>query len=127
MAHAIALSLVGCAESSPNDAPIIDYVDAPPVVSRAGNTFAIPLSIGFHDNDNEVITRVHYRSGPSIDGVVEIASPVATRQSADVTITISAAALSLAGDTSAQRELQITVVDGRGAESQPLVQMVTLK
>jgi hypothetical protein len=114
--------LTGCSQSSPNDAPIVDYIDGPPAVSKTGGTYTIPLSIGFHDNDEEVVTHVHYHSGSSIDGIIEIPTPVPTRQSADITIVLVANERA-----SGQHALEITVIDGRGAESRPFAQVVTLE
>lgn len=119
----LGLALLGCSNDASNDAPIIDYVDAPLVVSAKGGSYAIPISIGFHDNDAEVVTRVRYRSVPSIDGFVDISTPIPTRESADVTLIIPAPAM----DAGERRELEITIIDGRGAESRPLARAVTFE
>jgi hypothetical protein len=116
-----ALAAVGCASPS-NDAPIIDYVDSPLVVTAEHGSYTIPVSLGFHDNDSEVVTRVHYRLPPSIDEIIEIKTPIPTSQSADVVIVIPAP---MPGSSDVH-QLEITIFDGRGAESLPLPREVTL-
>ena len=119
----LSLFAVGCSESAPNDAPIIDFVDSPVVVSAENGAYSIPMTIGFHDNDAEVVTRVRYRIPPAIDLVVDISGPLPTRQSADVTLVIPAGT-SGNGD---RRQVEITIIDGRGAESLPLPRTVTFE
>jgi len=146
--------MVACGEQTANDAPIIDSVEAPLVVSAKNGEYAIPVTILFHDNDGEAITRLHYRLPPDIDGIVDVPEPNPTRESAVVTIVIPAAALE--GNTplstrvddhgsdgrggSAEgghersrddarhkpRALQLMIVDGRGAESLPTSSTVIL-
>jgi hypothetical protein len=120
LALTFALFAAAC-NDPPNDAPIIDFVDAPLVVNAENGAYAIPMTIGFHDNNGEVVTHVRYRSLPSFDSVVEIRSPLPTRESAYVTLVIPAPA------AEERRELEITIIDGRGAESLPLPRVVTLK
>ena len=126
-ASALGLALSGlvgaCSGGSTNNAPIIDYVESPPSVSAVNGSYEIPMTIGFHDNDQEVVTRVRYRASQGIDGVVEIKTPIPTRQSADVTLVIPAAAMA----PGERRALEITIIDGRGAESRPLAQTVTFE
>lgn len=146
--------MVACGDQTTNDAPIIDSVDAPLVVSARNGEYAIPVTVLFHDNDGEAITRLRYRLPPDIDGMVDLPEPNPTRESALVTIVISAAALE--GNTALStrvddhgddgrggsaeggrdrsrddarhkpRSLQLSIVDGRGAESLPTSSTVTL-
>jgi hypothetical protein len=88
-----AAMLVACGDESSNAAPIIDYVEAPPVVAEQNGTYTIPVTMLFHDNDGEAITRVHYTLPPNIDGVVDVPRPNPDAQSAEVTIVIKAADL----------------------------------
>ena len=151
------LAVVACGEQTANDAPIIDSVDAPLVVTaQKDGSYAIPVTVLFHDNDGEAITRLHYRLPPDIDGMIDVPEPNPTRESALVTIVIPASALagntplSTRGDDHANdghgngnsaedgrdhsrddarhqpRSLQLTIVDGRGAESLPTSSSVTL-
>lgn len=149
------LAVVACGDQTANDAPIIDSVDAPVVVTaQKDGSYAIPVTVLFHDNDGEAITRLHYRLPPDIDGMIDVPEPNPTRESALVTIVISAAALagntplstraddhaSDGRDSSAEggrdrsrddarhqpRSLQLTIVDGRGAESLAASSTVTL-
>jgi len=117
-----AVAAVGCAAPA-NDAPIIDYADSPLVVTAEHGSYTIPVSLGFHDNDSDVVTRVHYRLAPSIDEIIEIQKPLPTLQSADVVFVIPAP---MSGGTDA-RQLEITIIDGRGAESLPLPCQVTFR
>jgi hypothetical protein len=153
LALAVPAATVACGAAISNDAPILDSVEAPLVVSEQNGSYAIPVSLLFHDNDGEAVTRLRYRLAPNIDETVDVPAPNPSRQSAEVTIVIKAADLD--GDTSddvsvrganqedarrAQddreqgrghdrrraRALQLTIVDGRGAESRPLTSTVTL-
>ncbi len=90
---ASAVILVACGDQSSNAAPIIDSVEAPPVVTEQNGTYTIPVTMLFHDNDGEAITRVHYTLPPNIDGVVDVPIPNPDAQSAEVTIVIKAADL----------------------------------
>ena len=92
-AAVLAVVLVACGDQSSNAAPIIDSVDAPPVVAEQNGTYTIPVTMLFHDNDGEAITRVHYRLPPNIDGVVDVPVPNPDAQSAEVTIVIKASDL----------------------------------
>jgi len=114
---------VGCTTPSANDAPIIDSVEAPLVVSARNGTYAIPVTILFHDLDGEVVTHVRYRLDPMIDTVVDIPMPNPTRESAELTLLIPASAC--AGKT--DHHLEIAVVDGRGAESLLTPRAITLR
>lgn len=120
---ALALAAAGCTAAA-NDAPIIDYVESPLVVSARNGAYEIPISIGFHDNDQEVVTHVRYRVAPSFEAVVDIEAPISTRQSADVTLKFPAA--SCKGEQR-QRALEITIIDSRGAESRVLPRSITLE
>ena len=124
-ALALALSAVGvgCSADSSNDAPIIDYVDSPKNVTAEDGSYRLPMTIGFHDNDQEVVTRVHYRALGGIEGIVDLERPNPAHQSAEVTLVIPA----LAADAGEQRELEITIIDGRGAESRPQAQTITFE
>lgn len=115
-----------CSDSPQNDPPIIDFVDSPQAVSAQHGSFAIPMTIGFHDHNGEVITHVHYRMAPSIEGTIEIETPLPTRESADITIVLPAS-LATSGATAERRELEITIIDGRGAPSLPLTREVRLQ
>jgi hypothetical protein len=151
VALALAALAIGCAtEVDPNDAPIIDSVDAPLQVSAKNGVYSIPVSLLFHDNDGEAVTRLRYRLPPNIDGMIDVPAPNPTKESAQVTIVIPVAALDNTDTTlnargekrdgtdakrpddgqvasgRGRRALQITIVDGRGAESLPQSSTVTL-
>jgi len=120
---ALASFTVACGVEAANDAPILDSVDSPLAVQAERGVYRIPVSIGFHDNDGEAVTHLRYRVAPAIDRVVDIPMPNPTRQTAEVTLEIPAAELGGAGGP---RELEITILDGRGAESRPLPRVVAL-
>jgi hypothetical protein len=156
LAVAAPLAVLACGDQTANDAPIIDSVDAPLVVSAQGGSYTIPVTVLFHDNDGEAVTRLHYKLSPSIDGMVDVPAPNPTLQSAVVTIVIPAAAIEAETNTALSarsddhgnddrgasaadghdrsrddkrhqpRTLQLTIVDGRGAESLPTSSTVTL-
>ena len=88
-----AVLLVACGDQSSNAAPIIDSVEAPHVVTEQNGTYTIPVTMLFHDNDGEAITRVHYTLPPNIDGVVDVPVINPDAQSAQVTIVIKASDL----------------------------------
>lgn len=90
---ALPAAIVACGDQSSNAAPIIDSVDAPPVVTEQNGTYSIPITVLFHDNDGEAITRVHYRLPPNIDGLVDVPAPNPNVESAQVTIIVKAADL----------------------------------
>ena len=90
---ALPVAVVACGDESSNAAPIIDSVDAPPVVAEQNGTYTIAVTMLFHDNDGEAITRVHYTLPPNIDGVVDVPRPNPDAQSAEVMIVIKAADL----------------------------------
>jgi hypothetical protein len=115
------LFAVGCSESA-NDAPILDSVNAPQVVEAKDGTYAIPMTILFHDNDHEVVTHVRYRVGSNVDAILDIPTPNPTRQSAEVTVVLPA---SVRNDV-ADHRLEISILDSRGAESHPFPTVVTL-
>lgn len=143
---------VACGAQTANAAPILDSVDAPLVVTAQNGSYTIPVSLLFHDNDGEAVTRLHYRLAPNIDSIVDVPSANPSRESAEVTIVIAASALdsetpddvTVHGesqdaakraqdgehgrdqDAHRARTLQISVVDGRGAESIPQISSVTL-
>lgn len=123
LALSLASFTVACGAEAANDAPILDSVDSPLAVHAANGVYRIPVSVGFHDNDGEAVTHVRYRVAPSIDRVVEIAMPNPTRQTAEVMLEIPAAEI---GGGGGARAVEITVLDGRGAESRPLPRMVAL-
>ena len=148
--------MVACGDQSANAAPIIDSVDAPLVVSEQNGVYAIPITVLFHDNDGEAITRVHYRLPPNVDGIIDVPAPNPSVESAELTIVIKASDLdgTPANDVSVQgqnpandphaaqaqddrdhgrgadrnraRALELRIVDDRGAESLPLSSTVTL-
>lgn len=123
-AAALSVSALACSTSTfPNDAPILDNVESPSVVTAENGTYRVPVTVYFHDNDGEVITHVRYRLQPTVDAVVEIARPNPTRESAEVVLAIPASAC---GDKDTHA-LEITVLDGRGAESHALPRFVTLR
>ena len=150
LAAALPVAIVACGDQSANAAPIIDSVDAPLVVSEQNGTYAIPVTVLFHDNDGEVITRLHYRLPPNVDGTIDVPAPNPNVESAQVTIVIKAADLdgspaddvSVKGENAAKarddrehgrgkdrnraRALELRIVDGRGLESLPLSSTVTL-
>jgi hypothetical protein len=153
---AVSASIVGCGDQSSNAAPIIDSVDAPLVVRESNGTYTIPVTVLFHDNDGEAITRLHYRLPPNVDGMIDVPVPNPNAESAQLTIVIKATDLdgSPANDVSVKgenqtddshaaqaqddrahgrgqdrnraRALELRIVDGRGAESLPLSSTVTL-
>lgn len=125
---ALALTLsffsVACTSETSNDAPILDYVDSPLVVTAENGSYAIPLTIGFHDNNGEVVTHVRARSiAPSFDEIIEIRNSLPTRETAALTLVLPASV----PISEANRQLEITIIDGRGAESLPLPRTITLK
>jgi hypothetical protein len=152
---ALPLTAVACTNSSVNEAPVIDSVEAPLVVSAHDGAYTIPVTVLFHDADRDVITHVRYRLGPTIEGTVDVPAANPTRESAVVAIVIAGTALDeeaeqttltstdgkrLPSDadrpaTGGQsptagrgqvRTLQLSVVDGRGAESLTQSSTVTL-
>jgi hypothetical protein len=153
LALALPALAVACAAETSNDAPIIDSVDAPLAVTAKDGAYSIPISLLFHDNDGEAITRLRYRLPPNIEGMVDVPAPNPTKESAEVTIVIPISALD-GPDTSptvpnsqgekrdpsdarrpedqssprgrGRRALHISIVDGRGAESLPQYSTVTL-
>lgn len=147
------MTAVACGAQTANAPPIIDSVEVPLVVSEQNGSYTIPIALLFHDNDGEAITRLHYRLAPSIDGMVDVPAANPSRESAEVTIVIKAADLDgdrpddvgvrganqddarkakddrehgRGHDRNRARTLQISVVDGRGAESRPLTSTITL-
>jgi len=119
------VAALACADRDPrgdNDAPIIDSVEAPLVVSAQDGAYAVPVTVLFHDNDREAITHVHYQLAPGVEGTVEVPAPNPNRESTVVTIRIPASAH---GD-GRTRALQLSVIDGRGAESLPQTSPLTL-
>jgi hypothetical protein len=153
LAVAVPATALACGAQTSNDAPIIDSVEAPLVVKEQNGSYTIPISLLFHDNDGEAITRLRYRLPPNIDGMVDVPAANPSRESAEVIIVIKAADLdgntsddvSVRGanqddarqakddrehgrghDRNRARALQLTVVDGRGAESRPMTSTVTL-
>jgi len=153
---AVSAAIVACGDQSSNAAPIIDSVDAPLVVSEQNGSYAIPITVLFHDNDGEAITRIHYRLPPNVDGMIDVPVPNPNVESAQLTIVIKASDLdgtpandvSVKGqnqtddphiaqaqddrdhgrgeDRNRTRALELRIVDGRGAESLPLSSTVTL-
>ncbi len=115
-------SLVGCSEQTSNDAPILDSVNAPLSVEAKNGAYAIPVTILFHDNDAETVTHVRCRVGSSFDTLLEIPGPNPTRQSADVTLVLPASAR----EEAAKHPIELSVVDGRGAESHAFSTIVVL-
>src|ERR1044071_5055843 len=84
-----ATGLVGCADSV-NDAPIIDSVEAPLVVTERNGAYAIPVTVLFHDNDGEAVTHLRYQLAPGVEGTIDVPAPNPTRESTVVTIVIPA-------------------------------------
>ena len=113
-------SLAGCA-SPTDDAPILDYVESPVAVTAEHGAYTIPVSVGFHDKQSDVVTRVHYRLPPSIDAVVDIKTPIPTCETADVVLVIPAP---MPGSSDIH-QLEIAVINGLGAESLPLSREVS--
>jgi hypothetical protein len=148
---ALPAAAIACGDQTANDAPIIDSVEAPLVVSEQNGEYAIPVTVLFHDNDGEAVTRIHYRLPPSVDGYLDVPAPNPTRESALITIVIKTAELdrdvpevTVRGsdgdhaaadrdherrgrDRSRARALHLSIVDGRGAESLPQSSTVTLQ
>lgn len=147
------LALAGCTQPMENDAPIIDSVEAPLQVREHDGKYTIPIALLFHDNDVEAVTRVRYRLPPNIDGMIDVPAANPTKESARLTIVINAADLDeddgrsgpvpgLTSKGDARREgdaqrgaqprgrgkrtLELSIIDGRGAESRPQSSVVTL-
>lgn len=112
---------IACGDPS-NSAPIIDSVEAPLVVTERNGAYAIPVTVLFHDNDREAVTQVRYQLAPGVEGMIEVPAPNPARESTVVTIVIPA---STHHDGRA-RTLQLSLIDGRGAESLPQASPVTL-
>lgn len=149
---ALPLTAVACGAEMANDAPVLDSVDAPLAVREQNGAYAIPVTLLFHDNDGEAVTRLRYRLPPNIDGMIDVPAANPTKESARVVIVIAAADLdpessrgSAPGLTSSgdkrddakrgapsrhggrgRRALELSIVDGRGAESLPQSSTVTL-
>jgi hypothetical protein len=148
---ALPAAAIASGDQTANDAPIIDSVEAPLVVSQQNGTYAIPVTVLFHDNDGEAVTRIHYRLPPNVDGTIDVPAPNPSRESALITIVIKASdldsdvpAVTLRGSDGdhagakddhdgrnadrrrSPRSLQLSIVDGRGAESLPQSSTVTL-
>lgn len=140
---------LACGDQTANDAPIIDSVDAPLTVSERNGAYEIPVTLLFHDNDGEAVTRVHYRLPPNVDAMMDVPTPNPTLESAQLTIVIPAPAVYGPTDTSVSAKkddgkgdrdddgrahqnrgrshtLQLSIVDDRGAESRVLSSSVTL-
>ncbi|MBX3192984.1 MAG: hypothetical protein KF819_38725 [Labilithrix sp.] len=131
LSYALLLALplfgAGCVvDEQPNNAPIIDSVNiesasTPAMLEALNGEYSVPITILFHDNDREAVTHVRYRMpSANLDKTIDIATPNPTREAATVIITIPASAPK---DT---HDLTITIVDGRGKESLPLSQTITL-
>lgn len=152
---ALPVLALACGDVTVNDAPIIDSVEAPLVVKEHGGTYAIPVTVLFHDNDGEAVTHLRYRLPPNIDSIIDVPSPNPTLESAEVTLVIRAADLDGEPSTtrsqsdgadhrndskrdepetkrgrekprSRARALQLSIVDYRGAESLPQSSTITL-
>ncbi len=89
----VPVAMVACGDQTSNTAPIIDSVDAPLVVKENNGTYAIPVTVLFHDNDGEAVTRLHYRLLPNIDGIIDVPAPNPNVESAQLTIVVAASAL----------------------------------
>ncbi len=145
----LSLASAGCSTESSNAAPVLDSVESPLVIAETDGAYRIPVTVLFHDNDLEVVTKVRYRlEGPTdvvTEGEVDIEAPNPSRESADVTIVVpgsfrTLSALDGQGDDEGgserragrghgrrnddrddgTRALTLKVVDGRGAESRPV-------
>jgi hypothetical protein len=81
---------VACGDTTENDAPIIDSVEAPLVVKEIDGAYAIPVTVLFHDNDGEAVTHLRYRLPPNIEGIIDVPSPNPSLESAVITIVIRA-------------------------------------
>lgn len=118
-----AAAVAACGEPTANVAPIIDSVEAPHSVTARDGVYSVPVTILFHDDDSEVVTHVRYRLDPTLDEMTEIPLANPLRQSAEVLLQIPASAC---GDRDVHY-LEISVLDGRGAESTPLPRAIQLK
>jgi hypothetical protein len=152
---ALPAAMIACSAQTDNERPIIDSVNAPLRVSEQNGAYAIPVTLLFHDNDGEAITRLHYKLPPNVDATMDVPAPNPNSQSTQVTIVIPVAALDGTPDDTALNAkhddgktvgskkddsdvahqprthlgtygLQISVVDGRGAESVVFPSSVTL-
>ena len=119
----VVLTSSGCSAPEENDVPIIDSVEAPSVVKAKNGNYEIPVLILFHDNDREAVTHVRYRfTGTRVEGMIDIPTPVSTRESVWVTVVVPKAGCG----PQDRRALEITVLDARGGESHPLSQILDL-
>jgi hypothetical protein len=119
---ALPLAAIACSAETANDAPIIDSVEAPLVVTEQNGSYAIPVTVLFHDNDGEAVTHLRYQLAPGVEGTIDVPAPNPTRESTVVTIVIPAST----HQDGRARMLQLSVIDGRGAESLPQGSPVTL-
>lgn len=124
---ALPLFGAGCSlDEQPNAAPIIDSVNlettsTPAVLEAQNGTYSVPVTILFHDNDREAVTHVRYRlPSANVDMMIDLPTPNPSREAATVMLAIPGSAPK---DT---HDLTITIVDGRGKESLPMSQQVTL-
>jgi hypothetical protein len=152
---ALSAAAIACGDQTANGAPIIDSVDAPLVVNAQNGMYTIPVTVLFHDNDSEAVTRLHYRLPPNVDGIIDVVAPNPDRESADLVIQIPVSALDATNatgpdshdstdnapsadahigrgndDASSGRghahALQLSIFDNRGAESVAQSSSVTL-
>jgi len=114
--------LSGCTAEA-NDLPILDSVDSPRVVNASEEAYEVPVTILFHDNDYEAITHVRFRAAPHLDVTVDVPTPNPNRQSAEVVLTIPP---EIGRAIRPGVSLEVSVLDGRGAESRPLFRTITL-
>ncbi len=121
LSFAFAAGFLGGCASPTNDAPILDYVDSPLVVTAEHGSYTIPVSVGYHDNHSDVVTRVRYRLRPSIDEIVDIKTPIPTCETADVVLVIPAP---MPGSSDIH-QLEITVINELGAESRTVPRELT--
>ena len=127
--RALFLILAACSssESAPpppeNHPPVIDGVDAPLQVSLAATgNYEVPFKVSFHDDDKDAITKIRVRvkdSTVDITGAVSNPTPEAVAAQGAFAFQGSA--------PKATYEMQMSVIDARGAESLAVVQAITLK
>lgn len=127
--RATLLVLAACSssESDPpppqNRPPVIDGIDAPLQVSLAASgNYEVPFKVSFHDDDKDAVTKIRVRvkdSPVDITGAVSNPTPEAVAAQGAFAFQGSA--------PKATYEMQMSVIDARGAESLPIVHAVTLK
>lgn len=126
--RAILLLLAACSssESDPppqNRPPVIDGIDAPPQVTLAASgNYEVPFKVSFHDDDKDAVTKIRVRVKDStVDITGAVSNPTPDAVAAQGAFAFQGTA------PKATYEMQMSVIDARGAESLAIVHAVTLK